>query len=101
MGGEKDPQQVYFLIPNTDHHHFRRRKRRKTLTPNCYKPEPEKGLPKAAPENRILTRSCGKTEAVVDEPVIREVPETISAPEEVRIVVVPRTAANTTANLRR
>jgi hypothetical protein len=39
---------------------------------------------------------CGKTEAVVVVPVIWVVPVTISAPEVVRIVVVPRTAANTT-----
>ena len=58
--------------------------------------EPENGLPKAAPENRILARSCGKTEADEDAPEIWVVPITISAPEADRKEVAPRTAANTT-----
>ncbi len=68
----------------------------KHLIPNRYKPEPAKGPLKAAPENRILTRSCGKTEAVAAAPETWEVPATISAPEVVRIEEVHRTAANTT-----
>ena len=52
--------------------------------------------PKAAPENRISTRSCGKTKTDAEVPDIWADPEPISAPEEVRIVEVPRTAANTT-----
>ena len=56
-----------------------------------------KGPLKAAPENRILTKSCGKTKAKVEPPAIRFVPPTtISAPEFDRIVLETRTAANST-----
>ena len=55
-----------------------------------------KGLPKAAPENRISTRSCAKTKPADVDPVITVEPATISAPEATRAVVDPRTATNTT-----
>ena len=56
----------------------------------------EFGPLKAAPENRILARSCGETKAGEVAPEIRVTPETIRAPEEDRTEEVPRTAANTT-----
>ena len=56
----------------------------------------EFGPQKAQPENRLLTRTCGEAEANEVVPAIKEVPATISAPEDVRKEVVPRTTANTT-----
>jgi hypothetical protein len=68
----------------------------KQLISNRFKPEPEKGPQKVAPENRTLTRSCGETKAAAVVPATWVAPDTESAPEEVRIAEVPRTAANTT-----
>ena len=69
---------------------------RKTYAQSANQPEPEKGPLKAAPENRTLNQSCGKTKPVEEVLVIWEVPETISAPELIRVDVEPRTATNTT-----
>jgi hypothetical protein len=84
----------YCSVTNTAH--FGAESADKHYSPNRFTPEPEKGPLKAAPENRNLARSCGKTKAEVAEPDIWIVPETKGAPEEVRIVVDPRTATNTT-----
>ena len=78
----------------TENHSFGAESAEKQLISNRYKPEPAKGPLKAAPENRILTRSCGKTEADDAVPENWEEPATKSAPEAVRIDVEPRTAAN-------
>jgi hypothetical protein len=71
---------------------YRRRKRRSSLLCYIYRTEPEKAPLKAAPDNRILFWSCGKTKAEVAPDVIWSARAMESAPEEARMFVAPRTA---------